>query len=71
MMEKISQEEVDKLIKYDKEEIRRILDEGGKVTDAIIREKNKTTTIRKIEPVNGETTSSTIIQNKDEIIINP
>lgn len=69
-MERISEEEADKLIEEGKGEIRKILDEGGKVTDTIIREKDKTTTIRKIEPVNGKPTSSTIIQTKDDIKIN-
>lgn len=70
-MEQITQEEADRLIEEGKEEIRKIIDEGGKVTDTIIYEKDKVTTRRKIEPVEGESTSSRIIQAKDEIVINP
>ena len=69
-MKRISEEEARKMIEEGKKEIKRIIDEGGKVTDTIIYEKDKTTTIRKIEPVNGEATSSTIIQTKDDIKIN-
>ena len=70
-MEQITQEEADKLIEEGKEEIRKIIDEGGNVIDTIIHEKDKVTTIRKIEPVEGESTSSEIVQTRDEIIINP
>ena len=69
-MERITQEEADRLIEEGKEEIRRILNEGGKVIDTIIHEKEKITTIRKIEQVNGESTISKIVQTKDEIIGN-
>lgn len=69
-MEQISEEEAKRLLEEGKEEFRRILDEGGKITDTIIREKEKVTIIKKIEPVNGEATSSTLVQTKGEIIIN-
>ena len=51
------------------EDLKNILNDGGKVIDTIIYEKDKTTTTRKIEPVNGEPTSSTIVQKADEINI--
>lgn len=54
----------------EKEQINKIIDEGGKVIDKIIYEKDKVTTTRKIEPVNGEATSSTIVQSKETISIN-
>lgn len=57
-MEQITQEEADRLIEEGKEEIRKIINEGGKVIDTIIHEKGKVTAIRKIEPVEGESTSS-------------
>lgn len=60
---------MEELTEQDREEIRRIINEGGKVTKTIIEEKDKTTTIIEIEPVNGEATSSTVIQNKDGISI--
>ncbi len=66
-MEKISEEEANRLIEEDKEEIRKIIAEGGKVTDTIIHEKGKLTQIRKIEPVNGKPTSSRIVQTSEEI----
>ena len=69
-MEKISQEEADKLIKQGKEEMKQIIENGGKMTKTIIEEKDKTTTITKIEPVEGKSTSSKIVIAKDEIIIN-
>lgn len=69
-MEQITQEEADRLIEEGKEEIRKIIDEGGKVIDTIIHEKDKATTMRKIEPVEGESTSSKIVQTTDEIIFN-
>lgn len=66
-MERIAQEEANRLIEEGKEEIRKILDEGGKVTDTIIKEKDRVTTIRKIERVNGESTISKIVQTKNGI----
>ena len=69
-MEKISQEEADKLIKQGKEEMKQIIENGGKVTRTTIEEKDKTTVITKIEPVEGKPTSSKIVIAKDEIIIN-
>lgn len=68
-MEQITQEEADRLIEEGKEEIRKILDEGGKVIRTTIEEKDKITTITKIEPVEGESTSSEVVQTKDEMNI--
>lgn len=68
-MEKITEEEVRKVIENNKEKMQKIIDEGGKITKTIIEDKNKITTIIKIEPVNCEATSSTIIQNKDNITV--
>ena len=42
-----------------------------KVTDIIKREEEKEIHLHKEEPVEGKSTSSKIIQTKDEIIINP
>lgn len=64
-MEKISQEEADAMIKKSEEEFKQIINEGGKIIKTIITEKDKETTITKIEPVNGEATSSTLVQTKD------
>lgn len=47
--------------------IKKILEDGGKITDITIREKDKITITRKIEPVNDEPTSSTVIQTKELI----
>ena len=69
-MKKISQEEADRLIKQGKEEMKQIMENGGKVTRTTIEEKDKTTVITKIEPVEGKSTSSKIVIAKDEIIIN-
>ena len=69
-MEEITEKEANDMIKENKEEIKEILESGGKVTKTIIREKDKTTVITKIEPVEGKSTSSTVIQSKNEIIIN-
>ena len=66
-MEQISEEELKRLIEEGKEELKKILNEGGKITDTIIREKDKVTIIKKIEPVNGEATSSTLVQTKGEM----
>ena len=68
-MEIITQEQADEMIKQEKEKIHQIIEQGGKITKTIIEEKDKTTTIINIEPVNGESTSSTVIQNKDGISI--
>lgn len=68
-MKEISQKEADELIKQGKEEMKQIIESGGKVTRTIIEEKDKTTIITKIEPVEGKSTSSTVVQTKDEIVI--
>lgn len=69
-MQEITQEEADKIEKDNEEKIRKIINNGGKVIDTIIREKDKITTIKRIEPVNGKPTSSKIIQMKDSTTIN-
>ena len=68
-VKEISQKEADELIKQGKEEMKQIIESGGKVTRTIIEEKDKTTIITKIEPVEGKSTSSTVVQTKDEIVI--
>lgn len=66
-MEQITQKEADRLIEEGEEEIRKIIDEGGKVIRTTIEEKDKITTITKIEPVEGKSTSSEMVQTKEEI----
>lgn len=68
-MEKITEQEAKDMLEKDKAKLQKILNEGGKITKTIIEEKDKVTTITKIEPVNGEATSSTIIQTKEGIKI--
>ena len=68
-MEEITEKKAREIIGQDRKEIKKIIDEGGKIIKTIIEDKNKIITTIKIEPVNGETTSSTIIQNKDNITI--
>ena len=68
-MEKITQEQADEIIKKCKEDFKEIIEEGGKITDITIYEKDKVTKIRKIEPVNGEATSSEIVETKDFVSI--
>lgn len=68
-MEEITEKEAKKITKEEKEKIKQIMDEGGKTINCITYEKDKITTTRKIEPVNGKDTSSTIIQTKDRINI--
>lgn len=70
-MEEITEKEKEQMIRAGKEEIKQIIEAGGKVTDIITREKDKITTTRKIEPVNGEATSSMITQTKECICISP
>ena len=69
-MEEITEQEAKKMTEESKKEIKQIISKGGKITNTIIYEKDKVTII-KIEPANGKTTSSNIIQNKDKIVINP
>ena len=69
-MEIITEEQYKAEMDMNREEIQRILNEGGKVTDTIIYEKDKITTTRKIEPVNGKATSSTITQTANKISFN-
>lgn len=42
----------------------------NKIIKTIIEEKDKTTSVVKKEPVDGNHTSSTVIQTKDKIVIN-
>ncbi len=69
-MEVITEQEAKNLIEQSKKETKQILAEGGKVTKTNIEEKDKTTIITKIEPVEGKSTSSTVIQTAKEITIN-
>ena len=69
-MEIITEEQYKAEMDMNREEIQRILNEGGKVTDTIIYEKDKITTTRKIEPVNGKATSSIITQTANKISLN-
>lgn len=69
-MEAITEQEANNLIEQSKKETKQILAKGGKVTKTNIEEKDKTTTITKIEPVEGKSTSSTVIQTAKEITIN-
>lgn len=69
-MEVITEQEAKNLIEQSKKETKQILAEGGKVTKTNIEEKDKTTIITKIEPVEGKSTSSTVIQTANEITIN-
>ncbi len=68
-MELITQKEAYKIMKKDKEEISKIIDNGGKIIDTIIYEKDKVTTIKRIEPVNSKPTSSKVIQTKECITL--
>lgn len=65
----ISENESRDLIEEEKEKIREVINAGGKVINTTIYENDKITTIRKIEPVNEESTCSKIITKKDEISI--
>lgn len=69
-MKEITEQEASNLIKQGKEETKKLLERGGKVIKTTIEEKDKTTTITKIEPAEGKSTSSTVIQTTNEIIIN-
>ena len=69
-MKTITEQEANNIIEKSKKEIKEIIEAGGKVIKTVIREKDKTTVITKIEPVEGKSTSSTVIQSKNEIIIN-
>lgn len=66
-MEQITEKEANEMIEKDREKLQKIIDEGGKIIDTIIREKDKVTTTRKIEPVNGKATSSTIVTALEKV----
>ena len=68
-MEEITEKKAIEMIEQDRKEIQKIIEEGGRITKTIIEDKNKIITTIKIEPVNAKTTSSTTIQNKDNITI--
>lgn len=68
-MEEITEKKAIEMIEQDRKEIQKIIEEGGRITKTIIEDKTKIITTIKIEPVNGKTTSSTTIQNKDNITI--
>lgn len=68
-MEEITEKKAIEMIEQDRKEIQKIIEEGGRITKTIIEDKNKIITTIKIEPINGKTTSSTTIQNKDNITI--
>lgn len=68
-MEEITKQETNKIIEQGKEELQQITNEGGKITKTIIEEKDKITTIFKVEPVNGKATSSKMITTKNDITI--
>ncbi len=70
-MKSITEQEAKEQVKQGKEGFKKILEDGGRITDITVHEKDKTIMTRKIEPVNGEATSSTIVQEANEIIINP
>lgn len=65
-MKEIIQEEIKELTIQNK----KALENGKKITKTIIEEKDKLTTITRIEPVEGKSTSSKISLTKNEIIIN-
>ena len=69
-IEKITEQEVQNILEEDKKRMQQILKDGGKITNTIIYEKDKITTIKKVEPVNEKPTSSMIIQKLDEFVIN-
>ena len=69
-MEAITEQEAKNLIEQSKKETKQILAEDGKVTKINIEEKDKTITNTKIEPVEGKSTSLTVIQTANEITIN-
>ncbi len=68
-MEEITEQEAKKMIEQGKEEMKKILENDGRIIDTTIREKDKVTTIRKIELADGKSTSSKIVTRKDEITI--
>lgn len=69
-MKSISEKEVNILLEQNEEEVQAIINAGGKLTKTIVEEKDKTTTIVKLEPVNGDPICSTVIQTKEGIIGN-
>lgn len=70
-MKEITEKETKEIIDKEKDELRQIIEDGGKITKTTIEEKDKITVITKIEPVEGKSTSSKIVQAKNKIIINP
>lgn len=68
-MKEITEKEVEKIINDNKEEIDQIVNQGGKVINTTIYEKDKITHIRKIEPAEGNSTGTKVIQTKESITI--
>ena len=68
-MKEITQKEASEIVEENEDEIKKIINNGGKVITTIIYEKDKVTTMKKIEPVNGKPTSSKIQITKDAIIL--
>lgn len=68
-MEEITDKEMQQEIEQTQKEMTKTINEGGKVIEIITYEKDKTTTEIKLEPVNGNPTSSKIVQTKDEITV--
>lgn len=69
-MEKITEQEANNMIEKSKEEEKQIIKDGGKVIKTVIKEKDKITTLKKIEPAEGKSTSSKIRFTTDKIVIN-
>lgn len=69
-MEKITVEKLKELTINDLNNLKVKDFKDGKITKTIIEEKDKLTTITKIEPVEGKSTSSKISLTKNEITIN-
>lgn len=69
-MKEITEKETIEIINKEKEDLRQMIEDGGKVTKTTIEEKDKITIITKIKPVEGKSTSSKMVITKDGIDIN-
>lgn len=65
----ISENESRDLIEEEKEKIREVINAGGKFIKTVIEEKNKTTMVSKLKPVDKKPTGTKIIQTKDSITL--
>lgn len=65
----ISENESRDLIEEEKEKIREVINAGGKFIKTVIEEKNKTTMVSKLKPVDEKPTGTRIIQTKDSITL--